>query len=200
MPPPPSGPLSGRIWPLVQGPAVTITAPQTHHIPPLSRAARLAVVLRPAEMADTAFLHHVYRSTRADIVALTGWSEDQKADFIAMQFQAQDRHYRQNYPAALRLIVAAGGGPVGRLYLARDDSAHHIIDIALAPAARGRGIGTALLRDLLDEAAALHRHMSLHVDKTNPAMALYRRLGFRTVADRGVHDLLVWSPPRRAIR
>lgn len=174
---------------------MTTTNTQTGTIimPALLRAASLGVRLRSVGETDAAFLEQVYRSTREEELSRTGWSEAQKAAFIAMQFHAQDRHYRQHYPVALWLIVEHHGQPVGRLYLERWESEHRIIDIALLPVARGRGLGTALLRDLLDEAAGLQRRVGIHVEKMNPAMTLYRRLGFRTVADKGVHDLLEWS-------
>jgi L-amino acid N-acyltransferase YncA len=58
---------------------------------------------------------------------------------------------------------------------------------------RGRGFGTALFRDLMDEAAAVGKAVSIHVEKFNPAMRFYRRLGFTSVEDKGVYDLMHWS-------
>ena len=69
------------------------------------------------------------------------------------------------------------------------------IDIALLPAHRGQGLGAALLRDLIDEAAAAGKTVSLHVEKSNPAMRLYGRLGFKSEEDNGVHERMRWSPP-----
>jgi predicted N-acetyltransferase YhbS len=59
---------------------------------------------------------------------------------------------------------------------------------------RGAGIGTALLGDLLAEAAAAGRSVTIHVERFNPAPRLYQRLGFRQIADRGVYLFLGWSP------
>jgi hypothetical protein len=50
----------------------------------------------------------------------------------------------------------------------------------------------ALLRDLMDEAAAAGKAVSIHVEKYNPAMRLYRRLGFTVDEDKGVYDLMRW--------
>jgi ribosomal protein S18 acetylase RimI-like enzyme len=65
-----------------------------------------------------------------------------------------------------------------------------IVDVALLPAHRGRGIGTALLTPILDEAERTGRAVSIHVARENPARRLYDRLGFVQVADQGVHLLL----------
>ena len=68
-----------------------------------------------------------------------------------------------------------------------------IMDVALLPEHRNRGVGTALLRNLQAEGAAAGKHVSIHVERFNPALRLYERLGFRPVADRGVYLLLEWA-------
>jgi hypothetical protein len=45
----------------------------------------------------------------------------------------------------------------------------------------------------MDEAASCGKAVSIHVEKFNPAMRLYRRLGFATEEDKGVYDLMRWS-------
>ena len=142
------------------------------------------------------FLCALYRSTREEEMAQVPWSDAEKQQFITMQFEAQHAHYQTHYPEADWLVVERGGQPVGRLYLERWPSEHRIIDIALIPAARGQGFGSAILRDVMDEAAAAEKGVGIHVEKTNPAMRLYQRLGFEVVEDKGVYDLLLWTPGR----
>jgi GNAT superfamily N-acetyltransferase len=64
------------------------------------------------------------------------------------------------------------------------------MDITLLPEHRGRGIGTRLLGDLMAEAAAGGKPLTTHVERFNRALALYERLGFIPVADKGVYLLL----------
>jgi len=53
------------------------------------------------------------------------------------------------------------------------------LSIGVLPDARGRGVGTALLSDLLAHArAAGHPSVSLSVETDNPAVHLYERFGF----------------------
>jgi ribosomal protein S18 acetylase RimI-like enzyme len=144
--------------------------------------------------ADLPFLAQVYASTRTEELAVVPWSDAQKAAFLDMQFRAQHVHYQQHYPAAEWLVMLRAGEPVGRLYVGRFDHEHCVIDIAFLPAHRRQGLGTALMRDLLDEAAAAGKPLRIHVEKNNPARHLYARLGFRPIADRGVYDLLERSP------
>jgi ribosomal protein S18 acetylase RimI-like enzyme len=64
----------------------------------------------------------------------------------------------------------------GRLWLDEGDDRLHILDIALLPAWRGRGLGTRCLQALAE--AAGQRPLSIHVEIHNPARRLYERLGF----------------------
>jgi len=158
------------------------------------RAAEAGLRFRPITDADLPFLYEVYASTRTEELAPVAWSEAQKTAFLTMQFRAQHADYQQNYPGADRLLVVMPADqPAGRLYLERGKRAHVVIDIALLPEHRGQGLGAAIMRDLMDEAARAGKLLSIHVEKFNPALHLYRRLGFRTVEDKGVYDLMHWT-------
>ena len=91
----------------------------------------------------------------------------------------------------------ASGEDIGRLYLYRRESAHHVLDIALLPEHCGKGYGGGMMQDLLDEAAAAGKPFTIHVEKFNPAMRLYRRLGFVTAEEQGVYELMRWTPPQK---
>ena len=163
-------------------------------IPKPVRAAGHGLSYRPATDADLVVLARIYASTRTEEVARTGWPEVQQKQFLRQQFEAQHAHYHQHYPDAQWLLIVQGIIPVGRLYLEDWPSQLRIIDIAFLPEFRGRGWGEAILRDLMDATAPTGRKVSIHVEKTNPAMKLYQRLGFVTIEDKGVYYLLEWAP------
>ena len=71
------------------------------------------------------------------------------------------------------------------------------MDIALLPEHRGAGIGSAVLRGLLAEAAAAGKPVRIHVERLNPARRLYERLGFAPIEDKGVYYLMEWRPGGR---
>jgi ribosomal protein S18 acetylase RimI-like enzyme len=159
-----------------------------------ARAAGLGLTFRRLTEADLPFLARVYASTRAEeLAAVTSMTDAEKAAFLDAQFELQHAHYRKHYPQADWLVTARDGEDVGRLYIERWPSQHRIIDIAFLPEHRGQGFGEALLRDLMDEAGATGKAVSIHVEKDNPAMRLYRRLGFVTEEDKGVYDLMRWT-------
>jgi ribosomal protein S18 acetylase RimI-like enzyme len=154
--------------------------------------------LRPATPADRDFLLSVYASTREEELAQVEWKEGAREAFLEHQFSAQDDHYRTNYPGATFDVIEVDGEPAGRLYVHRGPGEIRIMDIALAPAFRGRGIGTALLGDLMEEAAASGSALSIHVEVNNPARRLYERLGFVPAGEHGVYVLMRWSQPKTA--
>lgn len=142
-----------------------------------------------------ALLRRIYDGTREVEMAMVPWTPEQKDAFLAMQFRAQYMAYRDNYPNSTHDIVECDGRPAGRLYVQRRPGAVHIVDIALLPESRGAGIGTFLLERLIDEASAAGKPVSIHVEKPNPAMRLYKRLGFVEIEDAGL-SLLMERPPR----
>jgi ribosomal protein S18 acetylase RimI-like enzyme len=153
------------------------------------------ISLRPIRPEDRDFLFRVYASTRQEELALTAWDEEQKRVFLEGQFAAQDAWYRERYPGAALDVIVAGGVPAGRLYVHRREREIRLMDIALLPEHRGRGIGSSLLHDLVAESAAAGKRLTIHVEEYNPARRLYERLGFRKVGEHGIYHLMEWSPP-----
>jgi ribosomal protein S18 acetylase RimI-like enzyme len=146
------------------------------------------VVLRPVTDADHEFLVGVYASTRQEELDQVAWPPGARESFIRMQFRAQDVDYRRNNPDASYDVIEVDGQPAGRLYVDRRTGDLRVIDIALLPEFRGRGLGGRLLRSLLDEAAASGSKVSIHVEVHNPAARLYGRLGFVVVEEQGFYQ------------
>ena len=121
----------------------------------------------------------MYASSREDELAPVPWTSEQKHGFLAQQFDAQDHHYRTHYAGAEFLVVEVDGRDAGRLYVHRAADDILVIDIALLPREQKRGVGTSILTNLVSEADESRRSMSLHVEPNNPALRLYKRLGFR---------------------
>ena len=150
--------------------------------------------LRPVTGDDRAFLVELYAGLREPELAHVAWDEATRRAFVEHQFAAQDAHYREHYPGATLDVVEVGGERAGRLYVHRGPSDIRIMDIALLASFRGRGIGTGLLRALVDEAEGSGRRLSIHVEANNPARRLYDRLGFRPAGEHGVYVLMERAP------
>lgn len=130
--------------------------------------------------ADLDFLKQLHFSRRAHEFSQLGLPQAALDALLEQQFWAQQRHYRSVYSKGEFLIVmlAPDGEPVGRLCLNRDASEILVVDIAVLPAQRNKGLGSALLKAVLVEADAKKCAVGLHVDPRSPALRLYQRLGF----------------------
>jgi ribosomal protein S18 acetylase RimI-like enzyme len=151
-----------------------------------------AIALRPICPDDLPFLCTVYTSTREQELATLPWDAAQKAAFLQMQFDAQHAQYQEHYSGASFDVILVAGQPAGRLYVARWSSEIRIVDIALLPAYCNRGLGTTLVRALQAEAATSGKPLRIHVERFNPALRLYERLGFHQIEDRGVYLFMEW--------
>lgn len=147
---------------------------------------------------DQNFLAEVYADSRAGEMARTGWPADEVAAFLRSQFDLQDAQYRRLYPGAEFLVVESGGVRAGRLYLCQFADRLQLMDIALLHPYRGKGIGTALMRQVQQRAEGLGLPVRLYVERDNPARRLHVRLGFRPIGEHGLYELMEWQSPASA--
>ncbi len=141
----------------------------------------MTVTIRSAEPPDAAALVELARAVaREDEGWLITAGEWRSA--------ADERRYIRairRYPHAAVLVAELDGRIVGRLSAARDPhpGSAHVADLGLMVARdqRRRGIGQALMEAAEDWARDANVHkLELHVFPHNkPALALYRRLGYR---------------------
>jgi ribosomal protein S18 acetylase RimI-like enzyme len=156
------------------------------------------ISLRRIADSDLPFLEEVYASTRQDELAPVPWTAEQKHQFLRWQFTNQHQYYQQYYPTCEFLVIERAGAQgierLGRLYVDRWPDQIRLVDIAILPAFRGAGVGEALLRSVMSEGATRGLPVTIHVEATNRALGLYRRLGFRHVASNGIYCLMKWCP------
>ena len=159
--------------------------------------ARDAITFRPALPADVPFLRYLYGTTREMELRVVPWTEEQKSQFLDLQFNAQKSHYEEFYPHCEFLVIETEGTAIGRLYIDRGPAEIEIIDIALLPEYRGHGLGRVLLEEILSEGEETGRRVRIYVENFNPARHLYDRLGFRHIDTNGVYHLMEWVPSPR---
>ena len=88
------------------------------------------------------------------------------------------------------VVAVVGGKVVGACWVRTTDEYGHIdgetpsFSISLYRAYRGKGMGGAMMRAMLGELCEVgYARASLSVQKQNPALRLYERMGFRIVGD-----------------
>ena len=143
---------------------------------------------------EMAFLCELYASTRWEEVLQAPWTDEQRYDFLKQQFEAQHKHYQSHYPHSNFLLIKDRNINIGRLYIDRDENSICLIDIAFLPKFRKNGLGTILLKQILNEAQETNKKIVLHVEKFNPAYQWYLKLGFKQIEDKGVHQYMEWYP------
>jgi ribosomal protein S18 acetylase RimI-like enzyme len=129
------------------------------------------VVLRAATPADEPLLRAVFAGTRAIEAEALGAAA---GGFLSSQYELQ----LQAFSDADTLVIEADGVAVGRLLLRRTPGELEVVDLAVLADRRGEGIGTAVLEALGAAADAEGRKAILQVERGNPALRLYERLGF----------------------
>ena len=153
------------------------------------------VKLRAAKESDREWLYQLFIASHDDLsIAVAAWDEQQKDVFLQIQFQAQQNHYRGIYPESRCDVILMHDEVIGQILVANIGDELRLVDVSLLPEFRNRGIGSALLRDLLEEAAGENKRVTLHVLQGNPAVCLYQRLGFSHVGEQGIYRRMEWVP------
>jgi ribosomal protein S18 acetylase RimI-like enzyme len=150
-----------------------------------------ALAGRAPHATDAPFLAALYLATRPDLGALP--VPRSVIEGIARhQQQLQVNEYAQRYPAAETWLLTDGKGAVGRVVLDWTSDTLRVVDLAVAPHARRRGVARTVLAALQD-ACLGQRTMTLRVRCENSAArALYAACGFAVVQDDGATLELAW--------
>ncbi len=137
------------------------------------------ISLTPADEADAKFLEKVYFSTRIDEFAMLGWGTEQLEAFFKMQLDYQFKAYKMQFPNAEHFVIKLENESVGQMITCCEEDDYRLVDIAVLPEFRGKGIGSYLINDLIIKAAKENKKVALLVLKTNSkAFKLYESLGF----------------------
>ena len=151
------------------------------------------VALRPVSAEDEEFLVSVYAGTRAQELAQVPWSDEQKTEFVRWQFNLQRQDYEAKFPHRQYDVIVVDDQPAGRIWISRDDEQIRLLDIALLEEFQNRGVGTVLLRRLINEAAGANKHLRHMVFILNTdAKRFYERLGFVVVEEVGAYLQMEW--------
>ncbi|GJE04418.1 GNAT family N-acetyltransferase [Methylobacterium isbiliense] len=151
--------------------------------------------LRLAAPADEPFLLQLFRESRPWLA----WAEGGR-DFVHALYEQQYRTLRAgleaHYPEHLDFVIERTGQAAGRLIVDLGYADWRLSELQVLAAARGRGIGSDVVRSL--QAAAGSRRLPITL--ATPMLGatgkgVYERLGFRVTAVRPPHYEMAWHPP-----
>ncbi len=136
------------------------------------------ITLRPGTQDDSRFAFDVKKAALGEYVRETyGWDEEEQRRLHEQRFR----------PPATRIIMSEGRS-IGLVTVHQADDRVHLLQLFLLPEAQGKGVGTQVLAQVLDEARHAQRPVALRVLKSNPrAKAFYERHGFALVEETETH-------------
>lgn len=149
---------------------------------PPARSLPPPFTLRAVSEADYRWLWDLKRLTMRPYVEQTwgGWDDI-----------AQERFFRHNFTPATIQIIVVNGADAGLLNIERESRELFLANIQIRPTFQGRGLGSAVVRTVLESAAALQLSVRLQVLKVNTrARDLYLRLGFTIYQETLTHFLM----------
>ena len=158
-----------------------------------------ALTLRLEQPPDAAALERLAFDRVAPMLRLTGLPEIEVRRLADIQHRARAQAYRGQFPQGRNWIVEVDGVFAGRLLEADEACGVYIVDVALLPERRGRGLGRALVAALQAAQASRGAGVRARAALDNVASrALFASLGFAQAAggQAGVDVELVWAPPR----
>ena len=144
------------------------------------------ISLRDATLNDRDFLWSLHQDTMREYVEKTwGWNDSW-----------QRRRFSERFDPAGRQIIEVDGAAIGMLQVDRQSDFIFLKNIQISPSRQRRGIGTRIVRSLIDEAEALGVPLRLKALKVNPAQRFYERLDFRVTGISGT-QVHMERPPGR---
>ncbi len=161
---------------------------------PLMTSTLLDIRLRPIrEPEDMLLLQHIFATSRDYETQVYGFPEPDLTQFLTQQFLLQHHQYMATSDADFYIIEDLKGVPLGRFYVRQMPYTEiRVMDIAILPAHRGKGVGKQLFKQTMDQAQKTDHRVSIHVDQNNPSHGFYENLGFGFVQVDGIYDLMVW--------
>jgi len=132
---------------------------------------RSLIKLIPAEETHREFSYQVKKAAEGDYITfMFGWDEDIQRDFHARAWQQQKPD-----------IITCDGEPIGTIATVESQDCVEIGQFFILPEHQRKGIGTYLLKSILDKADGSGKNVTLRFLKNNPVKSLYVRNGFRLV-------------------
>lgn len=106
----------------------------------------------------------------------------------------QRDHFRRHFDPAQVQVIQVSGEDVGMMVVQQRTEEIFLADLEILPAYQGKGVGTAVLRELLDQASAAGKPVALQVLKVNiGARNLYQRLGFGVTGENESHYIMAFE-------
>ncbi len=143
------------------------------------------ITKRIATEADTEFARKTHHAAYHDVVVRQFGNFDEKV---------QDDFFAESWKSKTHEILLNGNSETG--YCSVEQLSDYIVvhELVLLPEFQRKGIGSKILREVMEEAKAKNIPVKLQVLKENQAQHLYRKLGFKDTGSTDTHIQMEFSP------
>ncbi len=131
------------------------------------------VQLIPAEESHCEFSYQVKKAAYGDYIReIWGWDE-----------QLQREFHTQDWLNKRAKIITYGSEPIGTIYLHENKDDIEIGQFIISSEYQNKGIGSYILKGIMDEADRSGRMIKLQYLRMNPVASLYSRMGFKVAGN-----------------
>lgn len=140
---------------------------------------------KPATAEDREFMRQVHHRAYHDVVVkqFGDWNEE-----------AQDKFFESDASNSPHEIILSNGEPCGYFSMEETEEAIELHELVILPEFQGKGIGSKILKEVLEKAKTKNIPARLQVLKENKAADLYLRLGFKETGETDTHILMELNP------
>lgn len=143
---------------------------------------------------DLVFLRDLYFDVRMPELTQSGLNSQAREHFLTHQFQMQQNSFQNEFPNGEHKIIHYANERIGRFYFNENSTSIYLVDISIITGYRNKGIGSFLIKQVMDKGRKSILPVTLSVEKQNTqAYSLYKRLGFKFFMEDGIRDILHWS-------
>lgn len=127
--------------------------------------------LVPGDETYKEFGYQVKKAAEGEyITSMFGWDENVQRSYHSKAWQEQKPD-----------IIIYDGKPIGTIATIESEDCIEVGQFFILPEYQNKGIGTYLLKSILEKADRLGKNVTLRFLKNNPVKSLYVRNGFRIV-------------------
>lgn len=140
---------------------------------------------RPAQEKDNLFARETHHTAYRDVIVRQFGNFDQGM---------QDDFFDKSWKPENHEILLSNKQKIGYCSIDRYDNYFHVHELVLSPEFQGKGLGSKILNDLINEARDKKVSIKLQVLKENRAQHLYRKLGFQDIGTTDTHIQMEFNP------
>ena len=140
----------------------------------------MEITFRQAREDDFEFLWNLHKATMKSYVdEIWGWNEEFQKEYFNNRFG----------PINIELIIYENAR-IGAIEIRDRENELFVANFEILPQFQNKGIGSTILKRIINNSGNKQKFLKLQVIKVNPAKRLYKRFGFKIVGKTETHFIM----------